>query len=140
MKPAEAPHNSAAAGGIGSWVSNAIASMATSPAACATATTRNTLACFVASPPEKSPPPHEAAASRLSPEDSKVTGFIDGYDTWFRGTGWRVGQGEPRASREVRSPVSTATLVTSDDSEYHNKIRKSIFLAAKLIYNFGTYS
>lgn len=37
-------------------------------------------------------------------------------------------------------PVSTATLVTSGDSDFHNKLPENIFHLGRLIYNFGSYS
>src|ERR1035441_4868874 len=79
--PANAPHHRSARGGIASPVSQAIASMASSPHPWATATTRNTLARLVANPPQKSPPPQEAAATRLNPDASTVASVIVPYHT-----------------------------------------------------------
>src|SRR5271166_3379756 len=80
-KPANAPHSRSARGGTASPVTQTIASIANNPQAWATATTRKTLARLAAKPPEKSPPPQEAAANRLSPEASIVAGVILAYDT-----------------------------------------------------------
>src|SRR5271167_927700 len=71
-KPANAPHHRSARGGSASPVIQTIASIAINPQPWATATTRKTLARLAARPPEKSPPPQEAAASRLSPDASVV--------------------------------------------------------------------
>src|SRR5271157_5441819 len=80
-RPANAPHNMSPSGGMASPVSHAIACIANNPQAWATATTRKTLARLAAKPPEKSPPPQEAAANRLSPEASMVAGVILAYNT-----------------------------------------------------------
>ena len=45
------------------------------------ATTRKTLARFAARPPQKSPPPHEAAATRLRPDAPTLAKFIAAYHT-----------------------------------------------------------
>jgi hypothetical protein len=41
---------------------------------------------------------------------------------------------------EFRWSESTGTLVTSRDSEFHNKIPKIIILAVLPFYNLGSYS
>src|SRR5215472_14182683 len=79
--PAKTPHSRSTRGGTGSPVSHAIDSIESNPTKCAPATTRNTLARLEATPPEKSPPPHAAAASRLSPDVSIVAVVICRYDT-----------------------------------------------------------
>src|SRR3974390_1790876 len=94
IKPAKAPHPRADGGGSDSPDSTAIARVASNPQACATATTRNTLARLVANPPEKSPPPHAAAASRLRPEACTVATFIAGYNLWLGGESCRRGLGQ----------------------------------------------
>src|SRR6516162_1726090 len=72
--PAKAPQPRSTRAGSDSPVSSAIRSIDSRPQAWATATTRNTLARRAARPPEKSPPPHDVAASRLKPEASRVPG------------------------------------------------------------------
>ena len=57
----------------------------------------------------------------------------------FVGMAWRSSS-DHESPGGAREPVSTATLVTSKDSESHTNIRKNIFAEAELIYNFGTYS